>query len=71
MLCVHSAIMILSFIMVTKTNTIKYSKLFNPIFVFLPFLFAYYVVVRVGVLSEYYYPRYDIFLSLLFSLIND
>jgi hypothetical protein len=49
---------ILHFVMVTKTDTVKYSKLFNPYFLFLPFLLAYWAVVRIGVLSDYFYPRY-------------
>jgi len=44
--------------MVYKTDTIKYSKLYNPIILFTPFLLGYYIVVRIGVLSEYFYPRY-------------
>jgi hypothetical protein len=50
-------IVFLSFLMVYKTDTIKYSKLYNPIILFCPFLLGYYIIVRIGVVSKYFYPR--------------
>lgn len=58
--------------MIIKTSTIKYSKLFNPIFIFAPFLLAYIIIARIGVYQEYYYPRYLFNYSFYyFSMIND
>jgi len=44
--------------MIYKTDTVKYSKIFNPIMLFVPFLIGYWIIVRIGVLGKYFYPRY-------------
>jgi hypothetical protein len=49
---------VLHLVMVLRTEKIRYTRLFNPILVLLPFLIAYTLVVRLGVLQAYYYPRY-------------
>lgn len=57
--------------MVYQTDTIKYSKLFNPILLICPFILIYWIIVRVGVLSDFFYPRYFSFIILYFSALND
>jgi len=45
-------------IMLWKTDKIRYTRIFNPILLILPILVAYSVIVRVGVIKSYFYPRY-------------
>lgn len=53
-------IVLLHYLMVYRTDTVHYSKLFNPIMLFVPFLLGYWVVVRIGVLPDYFYPTYSL-----------
>ena len=42
--------------MVVRTDTIRYTRIFNPILLILPWLVIYTVVIRVGVVTDYFYP---------------
>jgi hypothetical protein len=53
----HFLAFLLMLIMVVKTDSIRYTRLFNPILIFLPVVLIYAIVVRVGVISSYFYPR--------------
>jgi hypothetical protein len=44
--------------MVWRTDRLKYSKLFNPVMIFVPFLLAYWIIIRIGVLPDQFYPTY-------------
>jgi hypothetical protein len=46
-------LLILNFVQVMMHERIKYSKLFNPILLFLPFLLALTVLMRIGVFTPY------------------
>ena len=51
------AVTLLHLIMVLRTEKIRYTRIFNPILMLLPFLIAYTLIARVGIISNYYYPR--------------
>lgn len=48
---------LLHLIMVLRTENIRYTRIFNPILMLLPFLIGYTLIARVGIISNYYYPR--------------
>lgn len=48
---------LLHLIMVLRTEKIRYTRIFNPILMLLPFLIGYTLIARVGIISNYYYPR--------------
>lgn len=50
-------VVLLHLIMVLRTEKIRYTRIFNPILIFLPFLIAYTLIARLGIISNYYYPR--------------
>ena len=54
----HLLLLLLHLGMIVRTESVRYTRIFNPILLLLPFLVAYTVIVRVGVLSNYFYPRY-------------
>jgi hypothetical protein len=53
----HFFIVLLHLIMILRTDSIRYTRIFNPILLLLPFLIGYSVVVRLGMLRSYFYPR--------------
>lgn len=55
--------------MVYNTQKIKYTKLINPIIIFSPFIIAYFLIVRIGVIQVHFYPKY--FLIIFLSAFND
>jgi hypothetical protein len=48
-----SILLILNFVQVAMHERIKYSRLFNTIFLFLPFILALTILMRVGVFTPY------------------
>jgi hypothetical protein len=50
-------VVLLHLIMVVRTETIRYTRLFNPILLLLPALIGYTVVARIGVVTTYFSPR--------------
>lgn len=58
MFLLHFIVLLLMLIMIVRTDKIRYTRIFNPILLFLPLLIIYTIIVRVGVVSEYFYPRY-------------
>lgn len=51
------AVTLLHLIMVLRTEKIRYTRICNPILMLLPFLIGYTLIARVGIISNYYYPR--------------
>jgi hypothetical protein len=56
-LILHFVVLLLMLAMLWRTGTIRYTRIFNPILLILPILVAYFVIVRVGVITQYFYPR--------------
>lgn len=52
----HFVLLLLMLIMLWKTDTIRYTRIFNPILLILPLLMTYSLIVRVGVIEQYFYP---------------
>lgn len=44
-------------IFIGLTYRISYNKLLNPIVIFVPFLIVQWIILRVGVLTGYFYPN--------------
>ena len=57
-LMLHALVVILHLIMLVRTLKIRYTRIFNPILLILPLVIGYFLVGRLGVLTEYIYPRY-------------
>lgn len=57
MICLQLAVTLGQAIMIGFTYRIKYNKLLNPIFIFAPLLVAQWVIIRIGVIPEYFYPN--------------
>lgn len=53
----HFFIVLLHLIMIVKTDSIRYTRIFNPILLLVPFLIGYSLIARLGVVRSYYYPR--------------
>lgn len=56
LLCGFTFLTFIYFLIVHNTQKIKYSKIKNPIIFLMPFLLGYWVVVRIGVPSSFFYP---------------
>jgi hypothetical protein len=56
-ICALTVVAFVHFIVVYNTMKIKYSKIINPIIFATPFMLIYWVVVRIGVFTTYFYPR--------------
>jgi hypothetical protein len=54
----HFVVLLLMLVTLVGTNNIRYTRLFNPILLFLPLAIGYSVLARVGVVTHYFYPRY-------------
>jgi len=54
----HFIVVLLHLIMILKTDSIRYTRIFNPVLLLLPFLVGYSIIARLGVIRNYYYPRY-------------
>jgi hypothetical protein len=52
-------VVVLHLAMVLRTESIRYTRLFNPVLIFLPLLVGYTLVARLGVAQAYFYPRYS------------
>ena len=64
----HFVVLLLMLIMIVRTDKIRYTRIFNPILLILPLIIIYFVIVRIGVIQTYFYPRY---FSLYPSLIKN
>lgn len=60
-------VVVLHLAMVLRTERIRYTRLFNPVLVFLPLLVGYTLVGRLGVAQSYFYPRYTCLSSACFT----
>ena len=56
-ICLQLAVTIGQAIMIGFTYRIKYNKLLNPILIFGPLLLIQWIIIRIGVLSNYFYPN--------------
>ena len=52
----HFTVLLLMLIMIGRTDKVRYTRLFNPVLLFLPLLLGYFMLVRVGVITTYFYP---------------
>ena len=44
-------------IMILKTHQVPYNKLINPIILFCPFLIVQWIIIRIGVVNNYFLPN--------------
>ena len=55
-LCLEFILLVGFTIALIKTEKIPYNKLFNPIVILVPLLIICWLFIRIGVLSDYFYP---------------